>query len=404
MAVVRDGSAAAIVELRCETDFVAKSEEFVSLVDEMAARVAAEGEGAVDAFTGRLETLLTTLKENISVGRVVRLVAGAGQVVETYLHQQAGRGVNAVAVVAEGVSEETAHDVAVHIAFARPEYLSRDDVPAAEVAAERDVIEAMSRNEGKPEAALPKIVEGRLNGWFKERVLLEQPFARDDKQTVAAGPQGRAASWPSPRWSWQARRVRRVVLKLSGEALASAASDETIDASTVDFLAHEIAKAMDVGDLELAVVVGGGNIWRGATGAMAGMNRANSDLMGMLGTVINALALQDAIESQGRPTRVHVGHRDGPGLRALHPPARGAPPREGPGRHLRGRHGQPLLHDRHPGGPARRRDRGRRRAQGHPRRGRRGLHRGPAGLDQRRALRGDLLRRGHRPGTCASWT
>jgi uridylate kinase len=98
--------------------------------------------------------------------------------------------------------------------------------------------------------------------------------------------------------------VRRVVLKLSGEALASAASDETIDASTVDFLASEISNAMERGNLELAVVVGGGNIWRGATGAMAGMNRANSDLMGMLGTVINALALQDAIETHGRPTRV----------------------------------------------------------------------------------------------------
>ncbi|MGC8498096.1 MAG: UMP kinase [Acidimicrobiales bacterium] len=98
--------------------------------------------------------------------------------------------------------------------------------------------------------------------------------------------------------------MRRLVLKMSGEALASAASDETIDATTVDFLAREIAAAMDRGGLELAVVVGGGNIWRGATGAMAGMNRANSDLMGMLGTVINALALQDAIESHGRPTRV----------------------------------------------------------------------------------------------------
>ncbi|MGA7836196.1 MAG: UMP kinase [Acidimicrobiales bacterium] len=98
--------------------------------------------------------------------------------------------------------------------------------------------------------------------------------------------------------------MRRVVLKLSGEALASAASDETIDASTVDFLAREIAAAMDRDGLELAVVVGGGNIWRGATGAMAGMNRANSDLMGMLGTVINALALQDAIENHGRATRV----------------------------------------------------------------------------------------------------
>jgi uridylate kinase len=98
--------------------------------------------------------------------------------------------------------------------------------------------------------------------------------------------------------------MRRVVLKLSGEALASASSEETIDATTVDFLAREISGAMERGGLELAVVVGGGNIWRGATGAMAGMNRANSDLMGMLGTVINALALQDAIENHGRPTRV----------------------------------------------------------------------------------------------------
>lgn len=184
VAVVRDGSAAAIVELRCETDFVAKSEEFVSLVDEMAARVAAEGESAVEAFSPRIETLLTTLKENISVGRVVRLVAGAGQVVETYQHNQAGRGVNAVAVVTEGVSEEASHDVAVHIAFARPDYLVREDVPEAEVAAEREVVETLSRNEGKPEAALPKIIEGRLNGWFKERVLVEQAFARDDKQSV----------------------------------------------------------------------------------------------------------------------------------------------------------------------------------------------------------------------------
>ncbi len=98
--------------------------------------------------------------------------------------------------------------------------------------------------------------------------------------------------------------TRRIVLKLSGEALAPSVGDETIDAAVVDFLAREIAAAMSTNDLELAVVVGGGNIWRGATGTMAGMNRANSDIMGMLGTVINALALQDCIESHGRPTRV----------------------------------------------------------------------------------------------------
>jgi len=97
---------------------------------------------------------------------------------------------------------------------------------------------------------------------------------------------------------------RRVVLKISGEALASSASDQTIDAKVVDFLACEIAKATESGELELALVVGGGNIWRGASGELAGMNRANSDIMGMLGTIINALALQDAIENHGRQARV----------------------------------------------------------------------------------------------------
>ena len=97
---------------------------------------------------------------------------------------------------------------------------------------------------------------------------------------------------------------RRIVLKMSGEALASSASDETIDASVVERLALEIVQTLSESDLELAVMVGGGNIWRGTTGAGAGMDRATSDTMGMLATVINALALQDALEQHDQPTRV----------------------------------------------------------------------------------------------------
>ncbi len=97
---------------------------------------------------------------------------------------------------------------------------------------------------------------------------------------------------------------QRIVLKLSGEALASSASDETIDAAAVEQLAVEIAQSRRELDIELAVMVGGGNIWRGTTGAGAGMDRATSDTMGMLGTVINALALQDALEHHGQSTRV----------------------------------------------------------------------------------------------------
>jgi uridylate kinase len=99
-------------------------------------------------------------------------------------------------------------------------------------------------------------------------------------------------------------RWRRVVLKLSGEAFASSASDETIDGTVVDRLAAEIAAARVELGVQIAVVCGGGNIWRGTTGAGAGMDRATADYMGMLATVINALALQDALERHGQPTRV----------------------------------------------------------------------------------------------------
>jgi elongation factor Ts len=185
VSVVKDGNVAAIVEMRCETDFVAKSEGFVALVDEIASRVAADGEEATAQFSDQIETLLTTLKENISIGKVYRLVAGDGEIIDTYLHEQSGRGVNAVAVVLKDANQEVAHEVAVHVAFSKPLYLSREDVPTADVDAERKTIEEISINEGKPEAALPKIIEGRLNGWFKDRVLLEQPFVKDEKQTIA---------------------------------------------------------------------------------------------------------------------------------------------------------------------------------------------------------------------------
>ena len=100
-----------------------------------------------------------------------------------------------------------------------------------------------------------------------------------------------------PRW-------RRVLLKLSGEAFASSLSDESIDGAVVDRMAAEIAQARSDLGVEIAVVVGGGNIWRGTTGAGAGIDRATADYMGMLATVINALALQDALERHGQPNRV----------------------------------------------------------------------------------------------------
>jgi len=175
---------ASIVQLRSETDFVAKSPEFVALVAELADLVAAKGTPAVEERADELDRLKITLKENISIGKVVRIEAPEGGVVDSYLHVQAGRGVNAVVVAVAGGSAELAHDIAAHIAFARPTYITRAGVPEAEVAAERETVERIARNEGKPDAALPKIVEGRLGGWYKERVLVDQPFVKDEKQTI----------------------------------------------------------------------------------------------------------------------------------------------------------------------------------------------------------------------------
>jgi len=186
-AVVPESRVAALVQLRSETDFVAKSPTFIELAADLAAAVAREGEGAVDARKNAIDDLQVSLRENIQLGKVVRFEAAPGNVLEHYLHVQSGRGVNGVLVELKGGSAELAHDIAVHIAFGKPSYLRRDDVPAEEVQAERETLETQTRNEGKPEAAVAKIVDGKLQGWYKRvpgGVLLEQPYAKDDKQTV----------------------------------------------------------------------------------------------------------------------------------------------------------------------------------------------------------------------------
>jgi elongation factor Ts len=185
VALFVDGNVASIVELKCETDFVAQSEHFKNLASDLAALVAHYDEKAVGQRAKEIEDLRITLKEKIEVGDVVRVEATDGHLIDSYLHIQGGRGVNAVLVELEGGSQQLAHDIAVHVAFARPKYLSKDDVPADIVEHERQTFTTISRNEGKPEQALPKIVEGRLGGFFKDVALLEQPYAKDDKQTIS---------------------------------------------------------------------------------------------------------------------------------------------------------------------------------------------------------------------------
>jgi elongation factor Ts len=178
------GTVGAIVKLKSETDFVASSELFKAEADALVDLVIAKGVDAVSERTEKLEELKITLKEKIEIGEVIRMDAAAGNVLDSYEHIQGGRGVNAVLVEVSGGTQELAHDVAVHIAFARPTYLTREEIPAEIITQERTTLEAITRNEGKPEQAIPKIVEGRIGGFYKDVVLLEQPYAKDDKQSV----------------------------------------------------------------------------------------------------------------------------------------------------------------------------------------------------------------------------
>jgi elongation factor Ts len=194
--VLVEGNVGAVVELTAETDFVAKGRDVTETVARLARLAVDAGKDdladlLLDGVTvgEHITQLAAKLGENIALGRIVTFETADG-LLDGYKHVQNERGTIGVLVELGGVdptderTREVAHDLALHVSFAAPDYLTRDDVPAEVVEKEREVLEELTRNEGKPEAALPKIVEGRLSGFFKERVLLEQVFVRDQKSTV----------------------------------------------------------------------------------------------------------------------------------------------------------------------------------------------------------------------------
>ena len=189
-----DGGVGTLVEVLCETDFVAKGEKFIALADQVLAQAVATSAADADALLKSsledgqtvqelLDSANATIGEKIEVKRVARLEA---PVVVSYLHKTSPDLPAQIGVLVAGEGDEgVIRDVAMHVAAFSPTVLSREEVDAETVANERRVAEATAKEEGKPEAALPKIVEGRVNGFFKENVLLEQPFAKDPKKTVA---------------------------------------------------------------------------------------------------------------------------------------------------------------------------------------------------------------------------
>jgi elongation factor Ts len=184
----------ALIELNCETDFVAKNAEFQKLADEVVSAAAAAKAADVDALKAAtagettVEQAIAELSAKIGEKLELRRVAFLDGTIETYLHKRSADLPPAVGVLVEYTGDDAAaaHAVALQIAALKARYLTRDDVPDDVVASERRIAEETSRAEGKPEQALPKIVEGRLNGFFKDVVLLEQPSVSDNKKTVKA--------------------------------------------------------------------------------------------------------------------------------------------------------------------------------------------------------------------------
>ena len=188
------GNKGYLIELACETDFVAKAEKFVALGDLIADAIAAAGADSVDAaLTAAVagKTVGDAITDEAAImGEKVelrRVSVVSDDNIDAYLHRtskdlppQVG-----VLVAFKGADVETAHDVAVHIAAFSPTYLTIADVPQNIVDTERRIATETARNEGKPEAALEKIVEGRVKGFFKENCLLEQDYAKDNKLSVA---------------------------------------------------------------------------------------------------------------------------------------------------------------------------------------------------------------------------
>jgi elongation factor Ts len=184
----------ALIELNSETDFVAKNAEFQAVAAQVVAAAAESKATDVDALNAAkigdktVEQVIADLSAKIGEKLELRRVAYFDGTVEAYLHKRSADLPPAVGVLVEytGGNADVAHSVALQVASMKARYLTRDDVPADVIANERRIAEETAKEEGKPEQALPKIVEGRLTGFFKDVVLLDQPAIVDDKKTVKA--------------------------------------------------------------------------------------------------------------------------------------------------------------------------------------------------------------------------
>ena len=193
LAAQTDGTVGVLVEVNSETDFVAKNQKFIDFSNEVLAAAVASKAADLDALLAapmgegtvkdRLDAFAAVIGEKLQIGRIVRV---EGENVDLYLHQtnpdlppQVG-----VFVVTDAAGKSVAHDIAMHVAAYMPAYLDRDSVPADVLDKERATLEKITLEEGKPANIVPKIVEGRLNAFYKDNCLVDQAFARDPSKSV----------------------------------------------------------------------------------------------------------------------------------------------------------------------------------------------------------------------------
>src|SRR6266508_1326656 len=243
-----------MVAVGCETEPVSNNDEFLAFSKKVLEAVEADGPGGAGKLDEERKALSGKLGENIVVAGAARFEAVNGALIEGYAHPPANK--LGVLVQVRGGSGDIARKIAMHIAASSPQWVGREDVPEEVVKSEREIFANSDEVLSKPEQAREKIVEGMLNKrFFADRVLTEQPWIHDTGKTV-------------------------------GQALA----EEIVD--------------VQAAGVETGIVVGAGNIYRGMSDAAEGMDRATADYSGMLATVLNSLALQDALEDRGADTRV----------------------------------------------------------------------------------------------------
>eukprot|EP01038_Epipyxis_sp_PR26KG_P011725 gene11725-15692_t len=356
-----EGNTGVLVELNAETDFVSRNEQFQAAVsgitklahgfdglEALGAAASPAGEGTVNDY---VTNLIATIGENMTLRRMAKVSVNQG-VVASYIHTATGEGLGRIGVLVgvetggdAAVANDIGRKVAMHIAATAPLSLKTDDLDPAVVERERQVLTEQARESGKSDDVIARMIEGRIRKFYEEVVLLQQPFVMNPDQTVAAfvaetakaagisaevtgfamfklgdgvekkeddfaaevaalsglskaGRRSQMNEVANPK----DQKPRRILLKISGEALMGD-GQFGIDQETCLGFARDVKAARDSG-IELCLVIGGGNIFRGISGAAKGMERATADYMGMLATVINALALQGALESIGVHTRV----------------------------------------------------------------------------------------------------